>query len=400
MGRAVFLLSLAAFASAASLRANDPLLPLLAADFAVTTGAAAATITAFALSYGLLQVVCGPLGDRFGRYRTVAAAAFVSAFGSAACALAPSLDALVAARFISGATMGAFIPLALAWIGDTVAYEKRQPLLARFLVGQMAGVAFGNAAAGWLGEHFGWRAIFMALAALLLLIAVLLFLEIRHNPLTRSGGGKPGAMRKSFKRMPGMLANARLRKLFGTAYVEGLLIFGAVAFIAAEFQSRFAIGPGLAGTLVAAYALGGMCYALFARRAVRRLGERGLVTTGGAALAVGYGTLAFAGNAALGTIAVALVGAGFYMLHTTVQIHVTHVPAEERGSAVALFATFLFLGQASGVWLAGRVVDAYGGAPVFACAALGLAALAIAFRYFLSEGGTYPEATSAPAPKK
>jgi MFS transporter, YNFM family, putative membrane transport protein len=388
MGRAVFLLSLAAFASAASLRATDPLLPLLAADFAVTTGAAAATITAFALSYGLLQVVCGPLGDRYGRYRTVAAAAFVSAFGSAACALAPSLDALVAARFVSGATMGAFIPLALAWIGDTVAYEKRQPLLARFLVGQMAGVAFGNAAAGWLGEHFGWRAIFMALAVLLLLIAILLFLEIRSNALTRGGTGKPGAMRESFKRMPGMLMKPRLQKLFGTAYTEGLLIFGAVAFIAAEFQSRFAIGPGLAGTLVAAYALGGMCYAVFARRAVRRLGERGLVTAGGVALFAGYSALAFVGNAALGTIAVALVGAGFYMLHTTVQIHITQVAPEERGSAVALFATFLFLGQASGVWLAARVVDAYGVTPVFLCAAFGLAALASALRYFLSEGGT------------
>ena len=57
MGRAVFLLSLAAFASAASLRATDPLLPQIAADFSVTTGTASAAVTAFALSYGLLQVV-------------------------------------------------------------------------------------------------------------------------------------------------------------------------------------------------------------------------------------------------------------------------------------------------------------------------------------------------------
>ena len=387
MGRAVFLLSLAAFASAASLRATDPLLPQIAAYYGVTTGAASAAITAFALSYGLLQIVCGPLGDRFGRYPTIAAAALVSAFGSAACALAPTLDSLIIARFVSGATIGAFIPLALAWIGDTVVYEKRQPLLARFLVGQMAGVAFGNAAAGLLGEHFGWRAIFMALAALLLLIAVLLFLEIKTNPLTRAGIGKPGAMRESFRRMPRMLGNRRLQKLFGTAYAEGLLIFGALAFVAAYFQGRFSIGPGLAGTLVAAYALGGVCYALLARRAVRRLGERGLVTAGGVALTVGYTGLALVSSTAAATLAIALVGAGFYMLHTTVQIHVTQVAPEERGSAVALFATFLFLGQASGVWLAGRIVDVAGAPPVFLCAALGLAALAAAFRYFLSGAG-------------
>jgi predicted MFS family arabinose efflux permease len=117
------------------------------------------------------------------------------------------------------------------------------------------------------------------------------------------------------------------------------------------------------------------------------LGERGLVAAGGVALAAGYTAMAFVGTPLLGTIAIALVGAGFYMLHTTVQIHVTQVAPEERGSAVALFATFLFLGQASGVWLAARIVDVGGAPPVFLCAAVGLAALAAAFRYFLSGGG-------------
>lgn len=381
----MFLLSLAAFASAASLRATDPLLPLIAHEYGVTTGAAAGAVTAFALSYGLLQLLVGPLGDRFGRYRTIAAAALVSAFGSAACAVAPSLDALVLARFVSGGMIGAFIPLSLAWIGDTVAYEKRQPMLARFLVGQMAGLAFGTAAAGWLGEHFGWRAIFHALGALLLAIALLLFLELRTQP--PAGGGR-GTMRRSFARMPRLLASARLRALFATAFAEGVLISGPFAFIAVALQDRFAIGPGLSGTLVAAFAGGGLVYALFARRAVRRLGERGMVTAGGAALAAGYGTLALAGNATIGTVAVALVGAGFYMFHTTVQTHITQGKAEDRGSAVALFAGSLFLGQSAGVWLAGRVLDVAGAVPVFIAAAAGLVVLAALFRYFLSAGGT------------
>jgi len=384
----VFLLSLAAFASAASLRATDPLLPLIADEYDVTAGAASAAVTAFALSYGLLQVVCGPLGDRYGRYRTIAAAALVSAFGSAACALAPSLGALVAARFVSGATIGAFIPLALAWIGDTVSYERRQPLLARFLVGQMAGVAFGTAAAGWLGEHFGWRTIFFAMAALLFVVALLLVLEVKRNPLAARRGAGRGAIRQSLARMPRLLVHPRLRVLIATGYVEGLFIFGALAFVAIYLQRRFLVGPGLAGTLVTAYAAGGMLYALAARRAVRRLGERGLATLGGAALFIGYLGLALSPFLTLTTLSIGAVGAGFYMLHTTVQTHVTQVAPEDRGSAVALFATFLFLGQASGVWLASHVVDGAGMTPVFLAAALGLAALATAFRYFLSSGGT------------
>jgi predicted MFS family arabinose efflux permease len=374
--RDVFLLSLAAFTSSASLRATDPLLPLIAEDYGVTTGAAAAAVTAFALAYGLLQVVCGPLGDRYGRYRTIAGAAFVSAFGSLACALAPDLGSLIIARFVAGATIGAFIPLSLAWIGDSFPYAERQPVLARFLIGQMAGMGLGIALAGWLGEHFGWRAIFLALAAVLLATAVLLALEARRHPPPAA----PARLAQSFARMPRLFAQPMVRGLLATGYFEGFLIFGALAFVALHFQRRFGVGPGAAGTLVAVYAIGGLLYAAVAPRALRRFGEIGLATLGGAALTAGYAVLALSPWLTLAAIGLGAIGAGFYMFHTTVQTKVTQVAPEARGSAVALFATFLFMGQASGAWLASRLLDAAGVVPVFGSSALGLAVLAVAFR--------------------
>jgi predicted MFS family arabinose efflux permease len=68
------------------------------------------------------------------------------------------------------------------------------------------------------------------------------------------------------------------------------------------------------------------------------------------------------------------------MFHTTVQTKLTEVEQKERGSAVALFATFLFTGQAIGLAVASRLVDAAGIAPVFWCSTVGLAAVALAFR--------------------
>ena len=379
MRRDVLLLSLAAFASAASLRATDPLLPLIAEAYATTTGAASAAITGFALSYGLLQVVYGPLGDRYGRYPMVALAALVSAFASAACAAAPTLDLLVAARFAAGATVGALIPLSLAWLGDSFPYERRQAVLARFLVGQMLGLAFGTAFAGWLGERLGWRSIFVAFAALFLVIAVLLGLELRRNPLAaRHGSGQSFAA--SLRRMPGLFRGAWVRTVLATVFAEGLLLYGAFAFVALHFQERFALGPGASGTLVTAFAGGGLLYAMLARRAVPRLGEPGLVALGGLAMALGYAGLALAPWAALATACVAVVGAGYYMLHTTLQTNATQMAPEQRGSAVALFATCLFLGQATGVWLAARVIDAAGVSPVFLVAAPGLLLLSFVFR--------------------
>jgi MFS transporter, YNFM family, putative membrane transport protein len=380
LGRAVLLLSLAAFASAASLRATDPLLPLIAAEYAVSTGAASAAITAFAVSYGLLQIVYGPLGDRFGRYRTIAGACLASAFGSAACAAAPGLDALVMARLASGATIGALIPLALAWIGDSFAYEDRQAVLARFMMGQMLGIAFGTAIAGWLGESFGWRAPFVVFAALFIVISALLALEMRRNPAAARRATSL-SFAQSVRRMPRVLRTGSA--LLGVVFGEGLLIFGAFAFVALSFQERYGLGPGLAGTLLTAYAAGGLLYAALAWRAISSFGEPGLVAVGGAALTLGYAGLAFSPWPAMATLCVAAVGAGYYMLHTTLQTRATRVPAEDRGSAIALFATGLFLGQAAGVWIAARIVDAGGVTPVFACAALGLAVLSVLVRWRL-----------------
>lgn len=376
MRRDVFLLSAAAFASSASLRATDPLLPLIADDYGVTTGAAAGAATAFALAYGLLQVIYGPLGDRFGRYRLIAVSAFVSAFCSAACALAPDLRSLVAARFVAGATIGAFIPLSVAWIGDTFPYAQRQSLLARYLIGQIVGIGFGTALSGSLAERFGWRAIFGLLAAVLLILALFLALEARRQP-------RPAArtsMLASFARMPRLLKRWALASIIVTAFCEGFFIFGALAFVALYFQRRYGVGPAAAGTLVALYALGGMLYATVAPRALRAFGEIGLATIGGVALAAGYALLAASPWLVLGAAGLIAIGGGFYMFHTTVQTKLTEVEQKERGSAVALFATFLFTGQAIGLWVASHVVDAAGAAPVFWSSALGLAVLGFAFR--------------------
>ena len=75
-----------------------------------------------------------------------------------------------------------------------------------------------------------------------------------------------------------------------------------------------------------------------------------------------------------------LIGVGFYMLHNTLQVNATQMAPAARGSAVSLFALCLFTGQSAGVWLAGKVVDAYATEPVFIAVSLGLALLGWNFR--------------------
>ena len=353
---------------------------MLAEAFGTTAGGASAVITSFAVAYGALQLVNGPLGDRIGKYRMVFWVTAISAAGCLACAIAPTLPLLVLARFASGATIGAIVPLAMAWIGDAVPYERRQAVLARFLIGTLLGGALATTLSGALGERFGWQAIFYVLAVLYVVAATLLYAELRSNPATQARAHSGESMLDSFARMFGLLRGRWVRVVLFTVFLEGALSYGGFAF--AAYHAHYALGLSVSasGVLVAAAAVGGLLYAAVAVRLVPRLGERGLVIGGGLLLCFGLPGLALAPGPAWAVPALVAQGLGLIMLHNTLQLHATQMAPQSRGAALALFAFSLFTGQSMGVWIASHVVDAHGTLPVFLAAGAGLVMLAFFFQ--------------------
>src|SRR5207249_6852447 len=97
--RSIILLAGAGFASQAMVRVTDSLLPQIAADFGTTVGEASIVVAAYAVSHGSIQLIIGPVGDRFGKYRTVAAMCALASLLVALCGIAQSLSALALARF-------------------------------------------------------------------------------------------------------------------------------------------------------------------------------------------------------------------------------------------------------------------------------------------------------------
>ena len=143
---AIVLLAIAGFATQAMVRVTDSLLPQIAADLNASVGATAIIVTMYLLGHGSVQLVIGPIGDRFGKYFCMATAAAAASVLVALCGLAGSLPQLVAARLGSGLAAGAIIPLALVFVGDVIPYQRRQPVLGRFISGNILGQLLGQAA--------------------------------------------------------------------------------------------------------------------------------------------------------------------------------------------------------------------------------------------------------------
>jgi predicted MFS family arabinose efflux permease len=377
--RPIVLLSAAAFSSAATLRVADPVIPQLVAEFGVTAGSASIVATAFSVSYGLVQILVGPLGDRFGKYAVIVAATFLCSLTASAAALSPSLTVLAATRLVSGCTAGAIIPLSLAYLGDVVPYESRQTVLARFLSGQILGVIGGQVFGGLFGDLIGWRGIFIALGGLYLAIAILLLVEQRSPRVDKrrlSGSASHGLLTRYVM----LLQIPRVQSLLATVFIEGFLFFGGFVYIGAFIRHEFALSYSTVGLLLASFGLGGLGYALAVRVLVTRLGERGLALAGGIALCAGFVLVSLAPTPWSFPPILILIGTGFYMLHNTLQTNATQMAPHERGLGISIFAFGYFLGQAAGVWACGLGIDAWGYPPIFLAVAALLLILAAIFR--------------------
>lgn len=380
-GRAVTLLSLAAFASAASARVGDPLLPELARQFQATPTDAGQVVSGFALSYGLLQAFLGPLGDRLGKYRLIALTTLACVLGGLWAALASSLDQLVLARILTGATAAGVIPLSMAWIGDTVAYEQRQPVLARFLIGQILGVIAGQFIGGIFADTLGWRSAFGFLASLYLIIGTLVWRESRRNPLTQALPPAKGVSLGIVDQMRRVLRLPWARLVLLTVFLEGALVFGPLALIPSHVHQQFGLSLAQAGLLMGVFGVGGLSYILFARHFVRRLGETGLSLGGGLLLALAWSMMAWAGSWGWALPAGYCAGLGYYQLHNTLQTNATQMAPEVRGTAVSLFASAFFVGQGLGVALSAKIMAGLGAVALYTAAALCLPLLGAGFAW-------------------
>lgn len=370
--RLVLTFALAGFASAVATRITDPLVAVLAVDFAEDPARVALLATAFALPFALVQPVLGPVADALGKQRVIIFALAFQAVFLAASALAPTLLFLMGMRVLTGGAGGGIFPVTLALFGDRVPMAERQVAISRFLACAIAGQMAGGVLAGLLEPILGWRGL-MLLTGLLTAAAVI--------PLLRDRVPEPRgrlSLHESLARYRALLANPAARALFWAVGIEGMLVFGAFPYFANHLLENGMGGTREAGFTLAAFGCGGFLYTALAPWLVRRLGPPRMMGLGGALAAAG--TLCFAAASVDWAFIGGglLLGTGFFMLHNSLQTRVTEVAPQARGSATALHAFHFFIGQAAGPVLMGAARATVGLEVGLVVAAAGLLVLGFA----------------------
>ena len=135
-------------------------LPVIHRDLHASLSGLEWTVNAYTLTFAVFLVTGAALGDRFGRRRMLVVGLAIFTAGSAAAALAPSIEALIAARAVQGFGGAIVLPLTLTILSAAVPAEKRGLALGAW--GGISGlaVAIGPLVGGAVVQGISWQWIF------------------------------------------------------------------------------------------------------------------------------------------------------------------------------------------------------------------------------------------------
>lgn len=348
MNRLLAVVGFIAFATSLSFRAIDPAVALIAVDFQMAPERAALLSTAFALPFALGQPVLGPVADAIGKTRVIAACIVLLLVASLAGAVAPDFWTLLVTRIFAGIAAGGIFPSAIAMTGDLVPVERRQVALGRLVACALSGAVLGATVGGVIGDLFGWRGVLLVLAAL---SAVALACAMLGFP--KPERSEPFQFSAAISGYRNIFANPLAPICYGGVFVEGACVFGLLPFVAVLLHGAGEERATIAGLVVAGFPVGGVILSLTMPMLLAAFGQRGLMRLGGSLVGAALIVFALAGSWPADLAAFVVIGLGFYMVHTGIQLFATELAPGSRASAVALHAMFFFLGQGSGPILYG-----------------------------------------------
>ena len=156
-----------------------PAFPAIGISLNASPAAVGLTLSLFMLGYATSQLAFGPFSDRYGRRPVLLTGCVIFAFASAACAIAPSINALVAWRFFAGAGAGAGMTLMLAMVRDLFEGATARAQLSYINLVMTIAPMIAPTIGGGVLAIANWRAIYgiLAVGGLVLLLAIALGLD-------------------------------------------------------------------------------------------------------------------------------------------------------------------------------------------------------------------------------
>ena len=165
-----------------------PVIALYAEDFGVTQTAIGLTVAIYGLARFLVSLPAGRLSDLLGRKPTLAIGGALTCIGTVGCALAPSYDVFLVARFVAGAGAACVMTAGQIVLADIASPGNRGRVMSIYQGVFLFSVGAGAFPGGWLADRYGLASPFWANAALAAIVTVLALMFVPETRGLRARG--------------------------------------------------------------------------------------------------------------------------------------------------------------------------------------------------------------------
>jgi predicted MFS family arabinose efflux permease len=351
--RLVLTMSVAAGLTIANNYYAQPLLAAIASHMGVGSGAAGLLITANQIGYAAGLVAIVPLGDLLERRRLVMSMIVLSILALITGAVSPSLSILIGASLFIG--LASVVPQILVPFAASLASDhERGRVVGTLMSGLLIGILLARTVAGYVGDAFGWRAIYMLAAVLMAVLAGVLWREL-PDYRERHVSSYSQLLRSAW----GLLIEERIlryRSVYGACVFGAFSVFWTTAaFLLSSPPYRYS------SRIIGLFGLLGIA-GVIAATAAGRLADRGwarpqtvafLLCTLFSWLPIGHGAYHIA-SLILGIV---LLDLGVHGTQITNQSEIYRLNPNARSRLTTVYMTTYFAGGAAGS-LAGALVYA------------------------------------------
>ncbi len=381
---AVYILGLSVFALGTSEFMLSGLLPPIADDMKVSIPQAGLLISAFAIGMVVGAPLLAVATLRLPRRTTLIALISVFGLGQIAGALAPTYEVLFVSRVVSALACAGFWAVGAAVAIAMVPVNQRAQAMAVMIGGLSVANVLGVPLGAFLGEHLGWRSAFWAVGAASTVALVGVATRIPHIPLPEK--------RPELKRE---LAIYRDRQVWLAIVITALAaggVFCAFSYLAPLLTDVAGLDSGWVPWILGLFGVGALIGTMIGGR-VADAHLFGVMLSGITASTVFLVALALFASSQVAVVALAfLLGLSAFFTAPALNARMFNVAGAAPTLAGATTTAAFNLGNTSGPWLGGTVIDldfgfastAWAGA---AMTALALAAVGMALRLQRGDGG-------------
>lgn len=340
------LFACAAGMSVANVYYAQPLLDALAADFAISHAAVGGVITATQLGCALALVLLVPLGDLVERRRLMRVQVLLLALALVAVACARSTGMLLGAMLLTGLLGTAMTQGLIAYAASASGVHERGRVVGATQGGVFVGLLLARVLSGAISDVAGWRSVYVAAAAAMLALAVLMW-----RGLPRLAASAPGmSYRKLLASMFVLLRRHRVLRVRGTI---ALLMFAALNVFWSALVLPLSAPPyAFSHTAIGAFGLIGALGALAATGA-GRLADQGRGQQASfialVLLAAAWLPLSFMTTSLWALVAgIVLLDLGGQAIHVTNQGMILRGGADAHSRLVGAYMLFYAIGSGAG----------------------------------------------------